>query len=156
MMGERIKEIRKELKLRQVDFADLLNTTQNNVAKYENGYTEPNIKMMIKIAKLGSRSLDWLLTGEDIANERNGKASSIFPVNKILFKRVIETVLKFARKNRIDIDPEQLPTILFSLHDLVIVSGEKELEEDLVTGVIRLVASGKNLGEDDEKSRGEL
>ena len=62
-IGERITAIRKTLGLNQKEFADKLNIRQATVSTYEVGRSEPDIETMLKIAKLGFVTLDWLLTG---------------------------------------------------------------------------------------------
>lgn len=65
MLGERIKEIRKKLGLKQEQFADLLNIESKTAISYwENNQRTPgDINILVTIASLGKVTLDWLLTG---------------------------------------------------------------------------------------------
>jgi SOS-response transcriptional repressor LexA len=62
--GKRIKEIRKELKKTQKEFANLLNVTQSNVNYYERDEFTPSLKVLQIIRKSFNINIDWLLTGE--------------------------------------------------------------------------------------------
>ncbi|MDE6004518.1 MAG: helix-turn-helix domain-containing protein [Oscillospiraceae bacterium] len=61
MFYERIKELRLALRMNQVEFANKLNITKQCVSNWENGYIQPSVDMLIKIAKTFSVSTDWLL-----------------------------------------------------------------------------------------------
>src|SRR5262245_45031095 len=66
-MGRRIKEIRKKAGLRQWQLAGLLGTTQSAVHKYEHGVI-PEPRRLVKLARLGSTTIEWILTGEHWEN----------------------------------------------------------------------------------------
>lgn len=81
-LGERIKNIRKLLKMNQAVFAKEIGLeSAMAVSAYENNQTEPDISKLIKISKLGNISLDELLTGEKTSiynkEESRGSASII-------------------------------------------------------------------------------
>lgn len=61
MFYERIKELRLSLKMTQVEFARKLNVTKQCVSNWENGYIQPSIDTLQKIAKTFSVSADYLL-----------------------------------------------------------------------------------------------
>ncbi len=65
MYGERIKELRKERNLTQVQFAKLINTTQKNISKYELELLDLNTETIILICKTFNISADYLLGLED-------------------------------------------------------------------------------------------
>ena len=65
MYGQRIKELRQEKNLTQKQFADMLNTTQSTVGKYEREELQPNIDAIIKICKTFDVTADYLLGLED-------------------------------------------------------------------------------------------
>ncbi|MDI6841041.1 MAG: S24 family peptidase [bacterium] len=65
--GKRILYIRKRvLGLTQVEFGKLLGVSHDTVSSYEKDIHEPPSDVLIKIAKLGSCSVDWLLTGKEV------------------------------------------------------------------------------------------
>ena len=61
-MGKRIKQIRLDAELRQWELAKLLGTTQSAVHKYEHGVV-PEPKRLVKLARIGRTSIEWILTG---------------------------------------------------------------------------------------------
>ena len=60
VIGNKIKELRKELKLTQKDLADLVNTSQSTISAYESGKTLIIIAFAYQICKHYNISLDWL------------------------------------------------------------------------------------------------
>ena len=59
--GERIKELRLERKLSQMDVGAALNIDRENVRKYEKGLQEPKLSIVLKFAKVFEVSFDELL-----------------------------------------------------------------------------------------------
>jgi len=64
--ADRIKEVRKKLGMTQTDLANELGLTQNSILKYEKALSSPTTENIVKIARLGGVSADWLITGETI------------------------------------------------------------------------------------------
>lgn len=63
-MKERIKTIRKELKLNQTEFGDRIGATQAMVTSYETGRVVPSDSILKLISKEFGISYAWLKTGE--------------------------------------------------------------------------------------------
>lgn len=61
MIGDRIKQIRKEHNLTQNQFASLFGLYDSTISQYENGKREPEYDTIIKIANQFNVSIDWLL-----------------------------------------------------------------------------------------------
>ena len=57
---QRIKDIREDHDLKQIEIAELLNTTQHQISKYENGIQMMGIDKYIKLAEYYDISLDYL------------------------------------------------------------------------------------------------
>ena len=62
--GEKITIIRKENHLTQEQFAEMLNVSRQSVSKWELGISFPDTEKLIRISKLFSCSLDYLLKDE--------------------------------------------------------------------------------------------
>lgn len=62
-MNERIKELRKELKLTQQEFADALNIKRGAIANYEVGRNEPIDAVISLICKTFNVNEEWLRVG---------------------------------------------------------------------------------------------
>ncbi|MBE6796993.1 MAG: helix-turn-helix transcriptional regulator [Ruminococcaceae bacterium] len=58
---ERLKDIREDKDFSQKDIAELLNTTRQQVSKWETGAQKMGVDKYIKLAKLYNVSLDYLL-----------------------------------------------------------------------------------------------
>lgn len=58
---ERLKELRKEKKLNQTQFAKAIKVSQSTVAKWENGERTPNIDFLFLICKEMGVSADYLI-----------------------------------------------------------------------------------------------
>ena len=67
---DRLKAIRKEKGMTQKDVYFLLNISANGYASWEQGRTEPDIKMIKKLCKIYEVSSDYLL---GISDEKNQK-----------------------------------------------------------------------------------
>lgn len=60
-IDSRIKELRKENKISQIELAKLCNVQQSCVSKWERGETLPDILMLIKLCEIFKCSADYLL-----------------------------------------------------------------------------------------------
>ena len=61
MLNERIRKLRLERNLSQVDLAKKLNVTKQSVSNWENDNIQPSIEMLVKLAAVFSVSTDYLL-----------------------------------------------------------------------------------------------
>jgi len=64
-IGKRIKDLRKELRLSQSEFAEKLLTTQDTVSLWELDKSIPTTEFIINICKTFSVSADYLLGLQD-------------------------------------------------------------------------------------------
>lgn len=62
-MNERIKELRKELRLTQQEFADELKISRGNIGAYEVGKNAPSDAVVSLICKTFNVNEDWLRSG---------------------------------------------------------------------------------------------
>lgn len=65
----RIRELRKSLKLSQIEFAKSLSVHQTAVSQWENGRTSPDIEIAKRISEKYNVSLDYLL-GNDVSPQK--------------------------------------------------------------------------------------
>ena len=72
--GDKLSKLRKEANYTQEQFAELLGVSRQSVSKWESGVTYPETEKLVRIAKLFSCSVDYLL-GE--SNEE-----SVFPTER--------------------------------------------------------------------------
>ena len=64
MLGDKIYNLRKNRKISQEEFAEILNTSRQAVSKWERNEAKPDIDKLILIAKLFNVSIDYLLDFE--------------------------------------------------------------------------------------------
>lgn len=62
-ISKRIKQLRSEKKLSQVQFSKQLGVSQASVSQYENGSRSPDTTFLTKICECYNVNLNWLLTG---------------------------------------------------------------------------------------------
>ena len=65
LISKRIKELRKENGLSQIELAHLCQVKQSCVSKWERGATLPDIEMVITLTKILHTSSDYLLGIKD-------------------------------------------------------------------------------------------
>ena len=61
MFDERIRELRSNLGINQVEFGKRISVSKQCVSNWENGNVQPSIDMLVKIAQTFSVSADYLL-----------------------------------------------------------------------------------------------
>lgn len=64
MIGQRIKQRRKELKLTQIQMRELTGISNGNLSELENGNKLPSANALIALSKALRVSVDWILKGE--------------------------------------------------------------------------------------------
>jgi len=62
-IGRRIREIR-GFDLNQAEFGTLIGIGQSQVSKYERGEILPPVEILLGIAALGEKTVDWILKGD--------------------------------------------------------------------------------------------
>lgn len=65
MIGDRIKQLRTEVKMTQPELAARLNVTRSAVAAYENNTRQPSFHVLAKLVEIFHVSTDYLLLGND-------------------------------------------------------------------------------------------
>ena len=72
MVANSLKDLRKSRCLSQRDVARMLNVTQQAIASWENGRTEPSNMALVEIADYFNVSVDYLLGRTDNPNMLKG------------------------------------------------------------------------------------
>jgi len=75
-LNDRIKKLRKEKGLTQLELAEQLNITDKAVSKWESGDGNPDISLLPKLAEIFSVTTDYLLTGKEIEEK-------LVPISKL-------------------------------------------------------------------------
>lgn len=88
--GTRIKEIRKQKGLTQKQLGDMCGIADSNIRKYENGYQNPKIETLQKIADaLGVPITELINCRYDIVD---GKEVKVFDLTDMSLPQVVEAV----------------------------------------------------------------
>ncbi len=72
---DRLREIRKYNKITQKQLGNHLKITEQTVSKYETGVSEPNIEMIIEIAKFFNVTIDYLLGNDNFTKTIDSEVS---------------------------------------------------------------------------------
>ena len=100
-MNERIKRLRKELKLTQQQFADKIKVKRNTVATYEMGRSVPSDSAIALICKTFHVNEDWLRNGngemfEELPedDEKVAFVSSLLDADNDPFYNIIQEIMR--------------------------------------------------------------
>ena len=66
MLGTRIKELRKEFGMSQVDLAMRMEVTKQTISNWENENIQPSIDMLVDLANVFNVTTDYLLGLDDV------------------------------------------------------------------------------------------
>ena len=66
MLGTRIKELRKEFGLSQVELATRMEVTKQTISNWENENIQPSIDMLVGLANVFNVTTDYLLGLDDV------------------------------------------------------------------------------------------
>lgn len=69
MIGQRIKERRKELKITQTQIQEKTSISSGNLSCIENGKYLPSSIALLELSKILECSIDWILTGKSSISE---------------------------------------------------------------------------------------
>lgn len=83
MIKEKLKMLRKEKNLTQIEVAEALKISKTCYAGYEQGYREPDLKMLKELAIFYDTTTDFLLGLEDENGEKINIANSYRNIKNI-------------------------------------------------------------------------
>ena len=66
-IGQRISDRMNELNLKQIDICRITGISKNAMSNYVNGNRVPDTMAVYKLSKVLKVSIEWILTGEEIA-----------------------------------------------------------------------------------------
>ena len=62
LVGQKIKQVRKQCGLTMIEFGKALNVTNVTVCRWENGQRMPNVFKILEIAKMGNMTVEEFLS----------------------------------------------------------------------------------------------
>ncbi len=104
MKGARIKQLREEKGLTQIELADKLKISNSTIAMYETNKREPSDDMKLKMCELFDCSLDYLVGRTNIRNPQEinideadiafaSGVKGLNETNKMIIKSTLEALL---------------------------------------------------------------
>lgn len=94
-IGERLKQLRLEKRLRQDQVARLVNVEKSSISMYENGLRQPSYQTLVRLATVFNVSTDYLLGR---TNDRPLDLSGLTAAEVAL---ITELVASMTAKNKI-------------------------------------------------------
>lgn len=95
MFKQRLKELRLEKKISQAELASELNISNRTISMYEQGKSEPNIEILLKIAKYFHVTSDYLI---GLSDKKNADFEIIYMSRQLgLSERSIEELLMYSQ-----------------------------------------------------------
>ncbi|MDP2174215.1 MAG: XRE family transcriptional regulator [Candidatus Cloacimonadaceae bacterium] len=143
--GERLKSIRKGLKLIQLDFAECLGVKASAISQMENGHIKPSLDTLYLLTTKYGINLHWLLTGngEMYANVMDKKledtAQSFSKIKNFLTDELMNIVK--AKENAQDSQVFDIPVMGEIAAGLPVETGDNILDvvsvrRSMINGVI--------------------
>ena len=86
MIGQRIKERRKELHITQTQIQQQTSVTSGNLSCIENGKYLPSAVALVELSRVLKCSIDWILTGESKITENLAPSDILDSKDKQLLK----------------------------------------------------------------------
>ena len=80
MLASQILDLRKNAGMSQLQLAQKLNVCQSTIGMYEQGRRTPALDILIQMAKLFNVSLDYLVTGREVAGSIRGEKYTIMKI----------------------------------------------------------------------------
>ena len=98
----RLKELRLQKGLRQIDFAKEMGILQSTLSSWETGRYEPDSEMLVKIANYFGVTVDYLLGGKKVSNSAKTKGKWIPVLGDVAAGIPIEAVEDIVDYEEID------------------------------------------------------
>ena len=104
--SERLKKLRKQAQLTQVDVAEKLGISQPAYASWERGIKKPTQENLVKIAQILNVSVDYLVGNSDYTEDKLDNIELLFRMNskglteeeKKIFKNELVEFMKERKK----------------------------------------------------------
>lgn len=77
MIGQRLRLLREEKKLKQLDIAKILGVSRTTYTQYETGKSEPDSEMLNKLADIFNTSVDYILGRTEKYNPADEISSAV-------------------------------------------------------------------------------
>lgn len=99
-MANRIRELRKEKNLTQLELAKKLNVSDRSVGFYESGERDPDTGTLCKLAEIFNCSIDYLLGHTDIRNPYSNENKDLLKNLDDDTKKILEDAKNLSPKSK--------------------------------------------------------
>ncbi|MDD2649819.1 MAG: helix-turn-helix transcriptional regulator [Candidatus Cloacimonetes bacterium] len=109
MLGDRLRQVRKRLKLTQSELSDKISVSQGTYNRYENNVIEPNMQFLHIFCHDYNVNLNWLITGQgEIFLDNNQDYNSVLNNQESSNKQIkeLQKQVNSLKKNIQNIDAE--------------------------------------------------
>lgn len=142
-LGLRIRTIRKEKGMTQSEMGDFLSMSQQTIARYENDLGDPTVEALVKIADLGHRSLEWLLTGRTSCGVSEATADTPANIDTDLLESAIKLVEIIVSKYNLKVNHEKKAKSIKILYEWAVIEERNDVgdvSEEKVMKVLELAS----------------
>jgi len=89
-IGKRLKSLREGIGISQQKLANMLETTQSSINRYENGQAEPPVDLFRKYADMFDVSLDYIFGRTEAPQGKQYDYHPVLPPDKEEMRRFVE------------------------------------------------------------------
>lgn len=125
MLNIRLKQLRKGYNLTQTDLANILNIAKTTLAAYEQGKSEPNINLLIKISNYFNVTVDYLIGNTDCVHQEYQPISDLLGIDEKTIEIIQSLSVSSVEHNLLDyleviIQHPQFPALLSHINTYTI------------------------------------
>ena len=140
-LGERIKKLRTDKGLTQLELANSLFVTDRAISKWEQGRGNPDLNTLPDLARIFNVSIDYLLTGEEHAPSLDDKQNELISYFESMIGQELtneylrRTITKHLEKYKVS----EIKDALDTCYDTYLLRKEKPLEMEDVKDALNKV-----------------
>ncbi len=133
MIGEKIKNKRKELNLTQEYLAKELNISRQAVSKWEKGLSEPSMDNLLKLSEIFGVDIDYFKKDSDLEDSKSQASRIFWDILYVAIGLIFYFIYYFGIvEGALNKDPKQMPFLILTIF--------------LVISVIAFPQAVKNMG----------
>ncbi len=125
----------------------IIGVGKSSVHGYEAGENYPNPEALVKIAQLGNKSLDWLITGHSNDDSiyptiphGHGTVQEPAPLELNLIKETVEAVESYLQSNHIKMAPAKIAELIVALYEEACETKSRKINEGTLIRMIKLAS----------------
>ena len=124
MFAQRLKDLRQEKKISQTELASALNISNRTISMYEQGNSEPNVEILLKIADYFNVTADYLICRTSCKNIENQSLSDSLGIDEKTIEILLllsATTYKYSSLDYLEaiIQHPQFPALLNQINSYI-------------------------------------